>query len=121
MNKSDLKLLFIVLILCAVFLLILFLTQSNAPKKALVYYENKLVLTIDLAKAERNKYEVNGALGKVIIESQNGKVRVIDENSPNHICSKQGYIEQSYQVLVCLPNKVVIKIEEQTEIDTVVK
>lgn len=121
MNRSDLKLLFIVVLLCSFSLLILFLNQSNAPKKALVYYENKLILTIDLEKKERTLYEVDGSLGKVTIEAQNGKIRVIDENSPNHICSKQGYIEQSYQVLVCLPNKVVIKIEEQTEIDTVVK
>ena len=34
---------------------------------------------------------------------------------------KQGYIKESYEMLICLPNKVVIKIEDKDNVDTIVK
>lgn len=121
MNHSDKKLLSIALLIVIVLFGVLFFTSSKDNKNALVYYEDQLLLTIDLSKEGNNYYEVDGALGKVKLETHNGKIRVIEENSPNHLCSKQGFIQESYQVLICLPNKVVVKIEAHNEIDTVVK
>ena len=121
MNKSDKKLLGVILIIILSLFLFLFFFSSDSKKNALVYFEDELLLTIDLSNSDISYYEVDGLLGKVKLEVVDGKIRVIEENSPNHICSKQGFIKESYEVLVCLPNKVVIKIEEQTEIDTVVK
>ena len=121
MNKSDKILLIIITIIILVICCITFSKKSDLPKKAMVYYQNDLVLSIDLTDDSVNTYEVDGLLGKVVIEKNGSKVRVIEENSPNHICSKQGYIEESYEVLICLPNKIVIKIEDEEKIDTIVK
>ena len=121
MNKSDKKLLCIVCIVLMILGLLPLLFRSQDAKNALVYYEDELVLTIDLTKKGTMTYTVEGALGDVVIEQKDDQVRVIDENSPNHICRQQGYIQESYEVLICLPNKVVIKIEKQDEIDTIVK
>lgn len=121
MNKSDIKLLVILFIIVIIICLSTLFFQSDEDKNALVYYENNLVLTIDLTKAGTQTYTIDGALGNVIIEKKDNMVRVIEENSPNHICSKQGYIKESYEVLICLPNKVVVKIDKQAEIDTIVK
>ena len=54
------------------------------------------------------------------IEVKNKKIRVITENSPLHLCSKQGFISKSYETIVCLPNKIVIKIENDKNLDGVV-
>lgn len=121
MNKSDKKLIFILLIIIGLIFLILYFSKTDKPKKALVYYKDELVLTIDLSQTGKKNYTVLGELGNVVIEQDDNKVRVVEENSPNHICSKQGFIKESYEVLICLPNKVVIKIDDNNDIDTIVK
>ena len=121
MNKQDIKLLVILIVIISLLFSILFLFFNKQTKNAYVYYEDKLVLTIDLKETGTRTYQVDGALGKVVLETESQKIRVIEENSPNHICSKQGYISKSYEVLVCLPNKVVVKLESDQEIDTIVK
>lgn len=122
MNKSDWKLVISLALAIIVSFALLFLVKNNnTSKKALVYYENELVLEIDLSLKGEHEYHVSGYNGDILIKTNDNKIKVEEENSPNHICSKQGYIDSSYEVLVCLPNKVVIKIEDNKEIDTVVK
>lgn len=122
MNKSDIKLIGILILIISIFMLVIRLNTNNNPKEAHVYYNNDLVLRIDLALNELKKYQVDGYNGKVVLESLNGKVRVVEETSPLHICSYQGWISNPYETIVCLPNKVVIKIvDKENEIDAVVR
>lgn len=58
--------------------------------------------------------------GYNLIEIGDKKVRVIEADCPDKLDVKQGYISQAGQVIVCLPNKLVIEIkgmEEDREID----
>lgn len=121
MNKSDLKLIGIILSVVIIFFGLLFIFEDNNSKNALVYYEDDLILTIDLSLKGENTYKVNGYNGEIIIKTLDNKIKVEEENSSLHLCSKQGWIENSYEVIVCLPNKIIIKIEDKEEIDTVVK
>lgn len=114
MNKKDVLLIFIVLIIS---LLFIFKPNNNNNKYALVYYEDKVILKVKLDKHE--KYRVKGYLGEVVIETDIGKVRVSEETSKYHLCSKQGYVSNGIPI-VCLPNKIIIKIEEESELDAVV-
>lgn len=120
MNKQDFFLIIFILIIVSLIGLIFKLTEKTNVNKALVYYEDKLVLTIDLTLKE-TKYTVKGYNGPVAITAGNGKVKVEDEDSPLHICSKQGYISKSYESIVCLPNKIVIKLEDNSSLDAIVK
>lgn len=120
MNKHDCILITIVLIVVGSIFLLFKVNEKKNNLNALVYYEDDLVLTIDLNKSEQT-YEVNGYNGIVYIDAGNGKVKVEDEDSPLHLCSKQGYISKSYETIVCLPNKIVVKIDNISDIDTVVK
>lgn len=83
-----------------------------------VYYEDNLILSANLYMD--NIYTVKGLLGDVVIEVKDKKVRVIKENSPKNICSKEGYISDSSKPLICLPNKIVIKIVQDNDVDGVV-
>lgn len=114
MNKKDVLLIFIVLIIS---LLFIFKPNNNNNKYALVYYEDKVILKVKLDKHE--KYSVKGYLGEVVIETDIDKVRVSEETSKYHLCSKQGYVSNNVPI-VCLPNKIIIKIEEVSELDAVV-
>ena len=117
MNKSDIKL---VLILLSISLIgiIAFKFFSKNGGSALVYHDGVLIKTIDLSINDR--YVVNGDNGDVVIVVNDGKIKVDEENSPLHLCSKQGYISNTYESIVCLPNKIVINISGD-ELDAVVK
>ena len=121
MNKNDLKLILVVLFITLSIFGLLYLFKNKNGKNALVYYEDELIMTIDLSLKEEKEYKVMGYNGEMIIKTMNNKIKVEEENSPLHLCSKQGWIENSYEVIVCLPNKIIIKIEDKDEIDTVVK
>lgn len=107
MNKNDIKLISFTLVLILISLIIINITKEKG-NTAIVYYENKEVLKIDMNIDK--EYTVQGLLGDVIIEVKEHQIRVKKENSPNHICSKEGYIKDSSRTLVCLPNKIIIKI-----------
>ena len=118
MNKQDIILMMtIVLLLGFSFVL----KNVSSSKEAVVYYEEKEILTIDLMN-KTDIYEVEGALGMIKIEAGDGKIRVIEETSTKHLCSKQGYISNVHDVIVCLPNKIVIKIQgkENQKVDVMV-
>ena len=116
MNKND-KLLIVFLVPILLIILLLFkLTSVKSNKVANVYYENQVILTIDLSGEEQD-YIVKGYNGNVKIKAGNGKIKVVEETSEKHLCSKQGYIKESYETIVCLPNKIVIKITSNNDLD----
>ena len=79
---------------------------------AVVYSYDKEVLRIDLSVDK--SYVVAGALGDVTIEVAGGRVRVEKETSPYHLCSIQGWVQYANIPIVCLPNHIVIIIENGT-------
>ena len=117
MNKSDVKLLVILsIVIISIFVIINFTKEKGSIAE--VYYEDEKVLTIDLNIYR--EYIVNVQLGDVVLEVKNKEIRVKEENSPKHICSKEGFIGDSSRTLICLPNKIIIKIVGETNIDGVV-
>ncbi|MGL5548420.1 MAG: NusG domain II-containing protein [Culicoidibacterales bacterium] len=87
------------------------LTQEQQSLEAHVLVKSQLVLTIPLSElTETTQYEVSGVNGPVIIEAQKNQVRVLQEFSPKHLCSIQGWVSSSLFPIVCLPNQTVIEI-----------
>ena len=56
-------------------------------------------------------HEIKGSLGTTTFEIRGGKIRIIDSPCPNKICVHQGWDSP----LVCLPNNVIIMLEEGEE------
>lgn len=53
---------------------------------------------------------VNGPIGKTIIEIDHHMARVIYSDCPAKICVKTGTIHRAGEMIVCAPNKVVVRI-----------
>lgn len=119
MNKNDIKLIIILFIIILVSIITTNITKTKGDT-AIVYYEDKEVLKIDMNIDK--EYITKGYLGDVKIEVKDKKLRITDETSPNHICQKQGYITDSTKSLICLPNKIIIKIttDKKETIDGVI-
>lgn len=119
MNKTDI-ILSITLFIISIFIYGLYVLNSTNSNIANVYYDNDKILTIDLNNISDTYYTVKGYNGDITIESLNHKIRVVDEVSPKHLCSKEGWISNSYESIICLPNKIVINIEG-SDIDTITR
>ena len=117
MNKSDFKLIIILFVIVGIIFIIISIIKKDGTVVE-VYYDNNLILSKDLNID--GEYTVDGLLGEVVIEVKDRKVRIKKENSPKNICSKEGYITDSSKPLICLPNKIVVKIVNNNEIDGVV-
>ncbi len=119
MKRAD-KILIVVLMALSVLLLVPILLHSSSGSSVVVTVSNEEVLRLNLN--EDGTYQVDGTQGTVDIEIKDGQVRVTQETSAHHYCSKQGFVSDSNEPIVCLPNDTVITIEddESTE-DTVIQ
>lgn len=119
MRKADQILISILLLLSLILIIPLFFHQESGSY-AVVKVRNEEKLRLNLL--EDGEYDVQGTLGDVHIVVQNGQVKVSQENSPHHYCSKQGFTQSSAVPIVCLPNETVITIENgKSEEDTVIQ
>lgn len=60
---------------------------------------------------EQKKFGVKGPLGTTVVQIKSGKVRVISSPCPQHICMAEGWINRPGEIIVCAPNRVVVKLE----------
>ncbi len=86
-----------------------------------VYYENEVYKTITLY--EDNTYSFSTDLGENEIEVKDGKVKMINADCRDHLCLYEGEIEYNNQSIICLPNKLVVKIEndKESELDSIAR
>ncbi|WP_434311274.1 NusG domain II-containing protein [Hominifimenecus sp. rT4P-3] len=63
---------------------------------------------------------IEGGTNQLVIEG--GAASVVDASCPDHLCVHQSSIRYQGQTIVCLPNRVVITVEngEEAEIDGMV-
>ncbi|MCK4307587.1 NusG domain II-containing protein [candidate division WOR-3 bacterium] len=63
-----------------------------------------------LLLSEPQKIEVKGALGESIIEIKDKSVRMLDSSCLLKICVHQGEIKSPGETIICVPNRVMIRI-----------
>ncbi|MFO7951874.1 MAG: NusG domain II-containing protein [Bacillota bacterium] len=91
--------------------------SAAGQKYATVHLKNEQVVELSLSEGETYDYEIT--FGKdnqhaAEVEVKNGRVRMLpisEELCPKAICSHTGWIEHSYESIVCLPNKIMIDIQ----------
>ena len=112
MNRYD-KFLIIFILISSVVLygtMEWFVLASTSEKVvAIVTYREEEILRIDMSIDDT--YVVKGTLGEVFIEVKDRALRVEKETSPYHLCSIQGWVEFANVPIVCLPNHIVIMIQ----------
>lgn len=88
-------------------------STTSGQTVAVVTYKDEEILRIDMKVDDT--YVVQGTLGEVFIEVENGRIRVEKETSPYHLCSIQGWVEYANVPIVCLPNHIVVMIQNSGE------
>ena len=126
MNKAD-KIFIGLVMICAILFYIPLVwagyVNAGKEKEVVVSFKDQEILREDLKNDD--VYTVQGTLGEVQIEVKDEKVRVEKENSPYHLCSIQGWVEDANRPIVCLPNNISVQIETNDEasddVDTVIQ
>lgn len=116
LKKGDYIVFSLFLIFFTVFALKIKGMKDIVGSKAEVYVEGKLVYIQKLQKEEK-KFFINTDLGGVNVEVKEGKIRVISSNSPKKIVVKQGWIKNPGDLLIGIPDKLIIKITGEGEDD----
>ena len=101
-----------ILILCLIFLGITSFFWVNKLKTpgdtALIQMDGQIKYELKLN--ENKKIKLHGSVGESIIQIKNGSVRILHSDCPAKICVKSGPINQAGALIVCVPNKIVIRI-----------
>lgn len=86
---------------------------------AVVSIEGKTYKKLPLTgQVEMKEYVIKTKYGTNLIVIENEKVAIREADCPDKICTEPGFIDKPGQSLVCLPHKVLVKIEGVMETDS---
>ncbi len=92
---------------------------------ATVQSDGTVVREIDLGSvAEPYQFRVeNGRGGYNIVAVERGRIRVSEADCPEQVDVRQGWISQPHQTIVCLPNRLVIRLSAKgpSDVDFIVR
>lgn len=116
MNKRDFILMGIIAVVIAAVCLAVFLTKEQGAY-VMVRVDGQQVATYALSA--EGEYPLNGGTNTLCI--RDGKAFLTDANCPDHLCVKQGKIDQTGETITCLPNRLTVTVYggEDSEIDLV--
>lgn len=118
----------IVILVAASAVSIIYMKSKNdaGGKTAYIYRDNELLKTVPLSGVKtpytfRIEYK-DGDYNDICVEE--GKIKISDASCPDKLCVHMGYISDSVMPITCLPNHLVIRInndgEESPSLDGVV-
>ena len=93
----------------------IFLTVKSFSQKGSLVKVNADGKHYEYSAKQDGIYKVGGPLGITTFEIKDGRVRIIDSPCPNKTCVNQGW----HSPLVCLPNNVIITLEDEGEFDAI--
>ncbi len=107
MKKADILLGLSVIAVCAVIFFLRFSFQKEGAS-VIIEIDGENFGTYRLA----DEQEIDTGKGnRILIE--NGTVRMIEADCPDHLCVKQGEIKADGEMIVCLPNKVIVRVSDE--------
>lgn len=95
--------------------MLLFPAQANTVAEVRV--DNKLVKAITLRPGYHEEFRIGGDSEYAIIEVQDGKIRIRQDDSPRQIGVKTGWISKPPQQVVNLPYRIVIHLVSNESLD----
>lgn len=114
MKRSDIKILIILLAVAAVCVLVYFAAASLSPRGSVadIFVDGKLYDRIDLGSVEEPyEFELRTEWGSNTILVEKDAISVCSADCPDKICISQGRLTQQGISIVCMPHRLVIRME----------
>ncbi len=78
---------------------------------AIIEVNNLYVKSVPLRPGEEvRRFTVRGTRGDLLVEVKDGAIRVVEAYCPDKVCIGMGKKVRPGEVIVCLPNRVVIRV-----------
>ena len=114
-RKGDWISISAVVLLAVLLSCFLFLQSCNRTQGVVeIYLDGECVHTMPLG--QDGTFTVAGDYRNTITV-QDGKVFVSESDCPTHDCVRSGAISKKGQVLICLPNRLEVRINGQSDVD----
>lgn len=91
-----------------VILLTITLWNGDLADKAIIRSGGKIFREVPLSRDQLIK--VPGPLGISVIRIHQRKARITSDPSPRQYCVRQGWLQQTGEIAICLPNQVSIEL-----------
>ena len=92
--------------------------SESTARTAVIYQNGREMMRIDLSTASDNSFVIPGKKGSSnTITIKDHDIFVSDAGCPDKLCVKQGSAVSSHIPVICLPNKLIIVVENSTEGD----
>lgn len=82
---------------------------TSLPGTLKITSDNHLVALAQVS--QDTVFRVEGVCGVTVVEISNARVRILHSCCPHHTCMEQGWISRPGAWLLCLPNRVMVRIE----------
>lgn len=109
-KKRDILLLAVLLIMGAFFYVLICFKGDGAAVEVLV--DGKVIAGYSLS--EKGTYEIEGTNGSNILIIENGSAYMFDADCPDKLCVHMGKISKAGEAIICLPNKIVVRVAMNT-------
>lgn len=121
MKKNDIILIIILIVLAGGIYLGYRFFYREAGGKVVITVDGKEYMTLSLM--DDSIIEIPGAQGINTLEIKNGKADMIAADCTDLICVNHKAIQYNGERIVCLPNKIIVKITEgeSSQLDGVVQ
>jgi hypothetical protein len=116
LSRGD-KALIVILLLLGVAGLFLIRSIVSPADVAVVETDGRPFCRLDLSVDTRRA--IPGPLGETVIEVRDRRIRIAASPCPHKVCVRTGWIGRSGRMIVCLPNRVVVRIEGDAGVDAV--
>lgn len=116
-TRGD-KILVVLLLAFSVFIAIYFarLGTNTSGKYVSVQVNGEEIKKIQFSEElVGNTYVIQTEFGRNVLELGDDNVRVIEADCPDQLDVKQGAISRPGQLLVCLPNRLIVEIKTERE------
>ena len=80
--------------------------SSESGSKAGVFHDGEQIALLTLDKDGIYPFDEYG----VTVEVKSGRVRISEADCPDKICERTGFISSPMQTIVCLPNRISVRI-----------
>lgn len=108
--KNDIILIiFLLVIVCFIGTFIYLINRNKTELYVEICVNGRINDRFILETGNDSRKELNLETGNVLIV-ENGAVYIKDADCPDKLCVKQGKITKAGQSIICLPNKLVVRI-----------
>lgn len=113
MKKKDFILIIAILIVIATTFGINYFVNTKSGDNIEIYVDNKLYKTYSID--DEDEIKIESQEGYNIIKIHDHGVEMSEASCPDKVCVHAGFITKPSESIVCLPNKVHIKITTQNK------